>query len=283
MFGPSTVDCAMNSGSCVRRRVRRCATHAGATCICASTNFKRSAAGTSFVSVSVVCRGNSLVTRRGGFRYSSVVACDGVSVRLLGGHHRVGALCRGVSFRPRAGVGAVCASVTVQRATVGHVFSGGPFARSSAVGVALCNQVDRVRAANLTAHLRRVRIGGVIVNISNKLSSPLTLLVYTETTSALSVPHEGVVNIAVRKFNAAGHACAGTARLVAGLNTALLRVPVGSTYLRRFGSVSRGPRRHSAACRGSRTHRHARVLVSLTGGRGTLIVNANSVSRLTLN
>lgn len=140
-----------------------------------------------------------------------------------------------------------------------------------------------MRMTNLTGQLIRTRTRATIINVSNKLSSALTLLIAIVAFSTLGVPQKRVVNVAVPNFNAASHACAGTYSLVHSLNIALGRVPVGRTYLRRFHSVSRSPSIRSIACRGDRTHRQARLLVSITGRGGNLIVKANSLSRLTLN
>lgn len=143
-------------------------------------------------------------------------------------------------------------------------------------------RVVSVRATNLTGEVRRAYTRQLIVNVSNKLSSALTLLVYSHTYQTLGQPTSSVLTMAVPNFNAASEARSGTIAVYHLLNIRLQRVPVSRYYLQRFTSVKRSPTRQAAACRGIRTHRHARVLVSLTGGAKKLIIKAKSLSRVTL-
>lgn len=240
----------------------------------------------------LICRGKTLLTRNRHFSLSPRVIVTRISIRGLHSRHHAGSACIGTRhgvgcsiLNKRFGVHGVSTSPARgrHRFILRHRIGPRPFVPADdSVGTSY-RRVFGVRLVNLTGHVMRARTGAIMINVDNKLSSALTLLIYIGTFSGLGVSHQNVINIAVPNFKAASEACGGTVSLVGDLNVAVERVDVTGTIARRFRSVNRSTDIRSMACRGSRTHRHARVLVSLTGGVNNVIVNANSLSRLTLN
>lgn len=251
-------------------------THLLTTCVCTSTKRKRSARSLIFSKRGVVTRGKRVLTRSGHFKRN--VLCSRVSIRhLYTRHHEVAAFIARSRARAR-----VLFSLGVRRAGLAQFVSPTPFIPASERGErGHYSRVLVVRTVKLGGHLRRAKTG-TIMNVSKKLSSALTLLIAIHTFSLYKQSRGKVATIAVPKFKAASHACSGTIGLVRDLKTRFIRISVYRSMGIRFSSVKRSPSIRSIACRGSRTQRHARVLVSVTGGGGTLIVKAKSLSRLTL-
>lgn len=279
--GLSTDSRCISGTRCEGDLIRGRSTHYIYNCICTKTNPYRDAASLIFDNTALVTRGNSITTRKGEFSFRGRVICTSLSVRGLSTLHE-----GGVSFS--GGVNAIRVMDTPIRGGRGslgrHFISPRPFIpTSSGVHHREYHRVFTVRSYKLTGEVSRINSTNTVINVSNKLSSALTLLITTRTVGELNGDTTSVVKVAVPNFNAANEACGGTLRLVYELNIRVGRVSVGTTYRRRVHSVRRGSRVRSVACRGARTERHARVLFSVTGGRGVLLINANSLDRLTVN
>ncbi len=249
------------------------------------TKFKRDARSVTCAKGKFVCRGNGLLTRRRHFSFGRRLVCDRVSMRHLHSRQEVGAAFD-TSMMRVGGERFVRVSArffTSGSLRLSHTVGPAPFVPGRGSLGRQYRRVFTVRATKLTGEVVRARSGATIVNVSNNLSSALTLLMYAGAFSGLKLSQGSVVKMAVPKFKAASHACSGTVGLVRDLNVGVHRVDVGGTYVRRFRSLNRSVGGRGMICRGTRTERHARVLVSITGRIGKLIVNANSLSRLTLN
>lgn len=192
------------------------------------------------------------------------VVCSRLSLREVANREEGGA-----AFRPLSRRALMHIPFAIRRAGafLAEAFPGGPFIPSSRrAHTRHYRRVLAVRTVKLGGHLTRAGTEATIINVSKNLSSALTLLMATHTFSVLKESGGSVVTIAVPYFNAASEACRGTYRVSGGIKTALVRIPVTSTIGIRFHSVKRSPRSRDMACRGYRTERHARILVSVTGG-----------------
>lgn len=220
-----------------------------------------------FTKGKLVCRGKDLLTHDRQFDVRRRLVVDRVSMRHVHTRHEVGA----AFTTGRTGLeSGETISITARfmgdgRLALAQDFRPRPFMpRKGRLGRRY-RSVFTVRMTKLTRQLIRAKTGATMMKVSNKLSSALTLLIYIGAFSGLKLSEGKVLKVAVPNFKAASHACRGTVGLVGSLKVSVHRVDVGSTYVRRFGSVSRSVGIRSIACRGSRTHRHARVLVSITG------------------
>lgn len=246
--------------------------------MCTGTKRNRSARSLIFNNRGVVTRGKIVLTRKGHFRGN--VMYDRVSIRELGSREEELAACRPTSSDSRVGIDF---RLGIRRAGLAEGCSRCPFMPSQGRRESVhYSRVLGVRTVKLGGHVSRVRYRGTAIKLSKNLSSALTLLIVTETFSLSNTSEGSVRYVAVPYFKAASEACRGTYGLDRYLNTALDRVGVGRTMGVRFESVTRSPSIRSIACRGDRTEREARVLVSDTGRSNSVLIKAKSLSRLTL-
>lgn len=145
-----------------------------------------------------------------------------------------------------------------------------------------CREIFSIQSIGLAKRLLHTMAQNVVLGISGGLDSTLALLVTCKAFDLLKLPVSGVLAVTMPGFGTTGRTRGNAERLIAGLGTKYLCIPIGNAVNGHFKDIGHDPEQHDTTYENAQARERTQILMDLANKIDGLVVGTGDLSELAL-